>query len=413
MLQLNIIPLFWRLHKMNKNKLQREGQKWVHDGIITEQQLNAILDNYVKRNPSYIFITFAVLFISIGVLLFIFSDWTLISNRIRVAIITVFMFSLYILGDYLYKSRTNAYGISFIILGYVFFGATLFLITNLYQVSLINVWMFFIWSILGLLLFFIYKNPYLFAVGLLITIIGQIYSTLAFSSFHFLLFAVFIFGYFHFVFHERNPLSSYLFVIGFSIQMPFLVVVEDFQYYWLIILFFLPYVMAQFLKENSLKSSFTYISFLSIFIFKMYESFLLQESYFVNEIKYNFLFFILWGLIWISILSIKWLKNNKLELIDLILFIPLFFLPNAYIFVLLSMFIFAIYWLFIGYQQELHDKIIVGITSFILSTFTAYIQFAWETMNRSLFFVIGGILLFLISYFFERKRRLLEGSKSK
>src|SRR5690625_6471523 len=80
MLQLNIIPLFWRLHKMNKNKLQREGQKWVHDGIITEQQLNAILDNYVKRNPSYIFITFAVLFISIGVLLFIFSDWTLISR---------------------------------------------------------------------------------------------------------------------------------------------------------------------------------------------------------------------------------------------------------------------------------------------------------------------------------------------
>src|SRR5690625_1275067 len=98
MLQLNIIPLFWRLHTMNKNKLQREGQKWVHDGIITEQQLNAILDNYVKRNPSYIFITFAVLFISIGVLLFIFSDWTLISNRIRVAIITVFMFSLYKIG---------------------------------------------------------------------------------------------------------------------------------------------------------------------------------------------------------------------------------------------------------------------------------------------------------------------------
>src|SRR5690625_7149825 len=112
--------------------------------------------------------------------------------------------------------------------------------------------------------------------------------------------------------------------------------------------------MTHFLKENSLKSSFTYISFLSIFIFKMYESFLLQESYFVNEIKYNLLFFILWGLIWISILSIKWLKNNKLELIDILLFILLFFLPNAYIFVLLSMFIFAFYWLFICYQLDLH-----------------------------------------------------------
>src|SRR5690625_4957450 len=113
---------------MNKAKLQKEGQKWVRDGIITEEQLKAILDNYIKRDPSYIFIAFAVLFISIGVLLFIFSDWTQIAHITRITIISVFMFALYILGNHLYKKQEIAYGISFIILGYVFFGATLFLI---------------------------------------------------------------------------------------------------------------------------------------------------------------------------------------------------------------------------------------------------------------------------------------------
>src|SRR5690625_4713536 len=132
---------------MNKNKLKKEEQKWVQDGIISEQQLKTILDQYVKRDISYIFITFAVIFISIGVLLFVYSDWTHISHITKITIITVFMFSLYILGNYLYNKRDNAFGISFIILGYVFFGATLFLITNLYQVDLINVWMFFIWSV--------------------------------------------------------------------------------------------------------------------------------------------------------------------------------------------------------------------------------------------------------------------------
>lgn len=398
---------------MNKNKLQKEGQKWVEDGIISEQQLHAILAKYIKRDPSYIFISLAVLFISIGVLLFSFSDWAQISHIIRISIISIFMFALYIIGNQLYKKGIIPYGIGFIILGYIFFGATLFLMTNLYQITMINIWVYVMWSLLGLVLFYIYKNPYLFAVGLLITVIGQIDYALSFSSFHYLLFAVFILGYFHFAFHERNPLSSYIFSVGYSIQMLILIMAENIQYYWLMILFFLPYIMAQFLKESSLKNAFIYISLLSVFIFKMYESFLLQESYFLDTIEYSVLFFIVWGIIWIGTLGFSWIKNDPLIIMNLILFIPLFFLPYAYIFVLLSMFIFSLYWLIVGYQKELHGKIVIGMTSFIISTFTAYIQFAWEMMNRSLFFIIGGILLFLISYILERQRRSWEGRQGK
>jgi len=396
---------------VNKAKLQKEGKKWVKDGIITDIQLDSILSTYKSRDPFYIFITFAVLFISIGVILFVFTDWTNILAITRVIIITIFMLILYLLGIYFHKNENKTYGISFIILGYIFFGATLILIINVYNVTFFAVWMFFIWGTVGLLLYFIYRNVYLLSVGLLITIIGQLYSGIDTSNFHIWLFGLFILGYFHFIFHNRHRLTSYLFVIGFQLQMLVLMFSENLEYYWLIVLFFLPYVLSRFIKEDSFKQALTYISILSIFIFKIFESFLLQESYFLEETEYHVLFFIIWGIVWISLIGWDWLNNEKIELMNLILFVPLFFLPYSYIAVLLTMFTFAIYWLIVGYQQQTQSYVVIGMTSFIISTFTTYIQFAWEMMNRSLFFIIGGILLFVISSFFERKRRTMEGSK--
>ena len=57
----------------------------------------------------------------------------------------------------------------------------------------------------------------------------------------------------------------------------------------------------------------------------------------------------------------------------------------------------------------------LGTVAFLFSTFNVYIQYAWDALNKSLFFFIGGVLLFLISFIFERQRRRLkkEGSDLK
>src|SRR5690606_26967351 len=107
--------------------------------------------------------------------------------------------------------RSQIYGISFIVLGFIFFGATLFLILNMYQVIFFNVWPFIIWSIVGLLLYSVYEISLLFVFALLISIFSQIYSALAFSTFNLIVFLIFIFGYFHYVFHRAKPIFNYFF----------------------------------------------------------------------------------------------------------------------------------------------------------------------------------------------------------
>ena len=397
---------------MNLQQIKKEGEKWVQDGIITKEQFEKIVSRYEKKDQSYLLVLFAVLFMSIGILIFAFSDWTNASSMLRVLLMVAFMTLLYFFGHRHYdseqatsKQKNNIYGISFLLLGYIFFGATLFLIVNEYQITLFNVWPFIMWSLVGLLLYALYQHPYILTVGLLITIFSQMYSGLTFSSFDFIVFALFLFGYFHYVFHHERTIFSYLFAIGLALQLVMLVLLEMEQYYWLIVFSLAIYLLAEFIPKPILKRALFYISIWTVLLFKIYETFFLQEDYFVSEIEMQPLFFVVWGVLALLFLGLKGFKGKKLEMMDLILFLPLFFLPYHYLWIIISMFVFSIYWLIIGFQRNINEKIVIGMISFLISTFTAYIQFAWETLNRSLFFLIGGIILFGISFLLEKKRR--------
>lgn len=395
---------------MNKRKFQKEGEKWVEEGIINENQLEQILARYETKDGSNLLVLFSILLISIGIIIFAFSEWTQVSALFRVIIMVVFMTVLYLLGHRIYEKDNqektiNFYGLSFLLLGYVFFGATLLLIINVYEVTLFNIWPLIIWSFIGILLYAIYEHRYILALGMIIAIISQLYSAMAFSSFDYIMFLIFMLGYFHFVFHHSNRLFGYIFAIGLAIQLVILTMMEIDQYYWFIIFAMGIYLLSQIIQKPSLRTALFYISIWTVLLFRMYESFILQEEYFVNEMEVQPLFFIIWAIVAIVFIGLKWWKGNKLEAIDFILFLPFFFLPYNYIFIIVTMFIFSVCWLVIGFQRNIHEKIIIGIVGFLISTLTVYVQFAWETLNRSLFFLIGGVLLFIISFLLERKRR--------
>ena len=64
--------------------------------------------------------------------------------------------------------------------------------------------------------------------------------------------------------------------------------------------------------------------------------------------------------------------------------------------------------LYAGYSTE--DIGIVNTTMFwfILLIFARYFDFFWELLPRSLFFMLGGLVLLIISVVLERKRRELK-----
>lgn len=399
---------------MNRKKLQREGEKWVEQGLITEEQLTSILARYEKKDHSYLLIILAAFLVSISIVVFILSDWAQIPDAIKIFVMLLVMIILYAAGYASFKKdedvtegeydRAQIVGMSLIVLGYITFGATLWLTLSMYNVQLSSAWPFTIWSIIGILLYVITPNRYIFLLALLITIYGQVYSGASFNQFDYILFIVFFVAYFHYVYHKGYYLTHYVFAGGLAIQLLILVVNEFEQFYWFMLFALAIYTLGLLLPKEEIKRRFMITAVIAMLINKIYETIYIQDQFILQELEFEPLFFILNAILFIVAVFLVW-RTDKYELISLILFIPFIVLPYAYLYIIVSMFVFSIYWLIYAFQKRDNNKMMLGIFSFLLSTFTVIVQFAWETINKSLFFLIAGIILFIISILYERRRR--------
>lgn len=413
---------------MNKKRLQKEGQKWVEKDIITEKQLESILSYYVKEDRSYVLVILAALLISISIVVFIFSDWAHIPHVSRITIMLLMMAIFYVTGFYYERkgierrrttndserktySRTRIIGISLIVLGYITFGATLLLTLTMYNVELMSAWPFIAWSIVGLLLYMIVPNHYLFTIAMFITIYGQLHSSLSYATFNYYIFALFFIGYFHYAFHHGNRVIHYVFAVGSSLQLLFLSINEFQNFYWMMFLLLIMYGLGIVLPNEQLKRQMMQVTVLSLLVYKIYETIAVQEDYIMDTLTLRPSFFILHLIVIVGIALLLFVSNRK-ELITLLLFVPVFFLPYAHMYIIVSLFLYSIYWLIYGFQKNANNKIMLGMFSFLLSIFTVIVQFAWETINKSLFFLIAGLILFAISVLLERKRRKEKGGKN-
>lgn len=399
---------------MKKRELEHEGKKWVAEGIITEEQLIKILQREQQDNPNYIIILFAVLLTGLGFLTFIMSDWARQPHLSRVIIIIAVTLFLYILGDILYRKRNELFGISFIVLGYIVFGAGFLLVMDIYQVSIYSAWPFIIWGLIGLVLFYIYHHPLLFSVAIVVTTAGQIYNGTAFSEFNWLLLLLFLLGFSYFVYMDKRKLYSYLFAIGYTIQMLVMLTFVFDQYYWFIVLILPLYLISNLLRDEAEYIPLKFMSLGAIFIFGMYQTFTLQESWFYEEIRFEASFIVVWFILFVIGIVLKLRRKQIEEIIDFILFLPIMFLPLSYLIGNIVLFLFSLGWIFIGNYKDNARYVLLGTVAFLASTFTVYIQYAWDALDRSLFFFIGGILLFVISFYIEKQRRKLanEGTGS-
>src|SRR5690625_3027799 len=404
---------------MNKSKLANEGKKWVEDGLISEEQLQAILSRYQLKDHRYLLVLFATLFVSIGILIYALSDWAQVSHTIRIGIMIISMLVLYGLGDYYYKEETEEFSvypqivsISFLVLGYIFFGATLLLLIHLYDVIPLSVWPYIIWALAGLVLYFLYPHKLIFLSGIAVTVYSQLYSSFALYEFSLGTFLIFLIGYGWIAYKRNDVLMSSFVAGGLVIHSLIATNYVTNEYYWIAFYIFIVYISTEFILKQTIRQPFYYAAILSIYIYKTFETFMLQGETSFRDILYEPSFFILLSIGVIAMVIYVIISEKLYKLIDISLFIPLFFLPFNYVYIILSMFIFSLFYLIYGFQQKNQANIMIGTITFLFSTFTAYVQYAWETLNKSLFFIIGGLLLFGISFVLERLRRKREQGES-
>lgn len=389
---------------MNLSKLEKEGKKWVDQGIISEEQLNMILNNYPKKDANILVVLFAVLLTGLALITFIFSDWAQVAHLSRVIVILSFTLFLYILGDQLYRRQQTLYGVSFILLGYIGFSASLFLVINNYNLILHSSWPFIVLTIVGLLLYTIYSHVYLYYISLIALTIGQLYG-----EFSYVLFILLIIGFSYFAFRYTSKLTPHFFGVSLVINLIALATSFSAYYYWFIIYMFIFYIIAELTFKKEVANVFKFISLSSIFLFNVFQAFYFQEDYILDgNLELSGLFLVVLLILFGGFILIKRITFKRADYIYLILFIPTLYLPYPLLMTIILLFVFSSALLIVGYKKDYRQLITYGTLAFLLSTLTVYIEYAWEVMNKSLFFLIGGLILFSFSFILERNRRKIK-----
>lgn len=133
--------------------IEEESETWVEDGLLSEEQREAILARYSqqdrrKRQAAIISVLGAVL-VGVGAILFVATNWQEIPRVVRVGLLLGSMLVAHGTGWYLREqtSKSPRVGHALYLLGSLLFGALLFLGAQLYNVNAHAPGLLLLWAI--------------------------------------------------------------------------------------------------------------------------------------------------------------------------------------------------------------------------------------------------------------------------
>ncbi len=169
------------------DQIAADSERWATEGVITAEQAVAIRERYAQSVSARLGLraiqALAILgafVLGFGVILFFSANWSEMSRFIRLLILLAAIVGFY-LGGYFLRERSKRFrelGHAFLVVGNVFFGASLFLVDQMYNVDAGSVRSFLYWAAAALATGILFRSRPLAAVAV-ITFGAFILGTLA------------------------------------------------------------------------------------------------------------------------------------------------------------------------------------------------------------------------------------------
>lgn len=407
--------------------IMREADEWVKAGIITPEQRQQIESLYPQEKKTSVLPILAAVLFALGVLTFIASNWNGIAPVAKMAIIFLSMSLAYAGGDRLRQKGFAKLGTSLTIIGMTIFGSGFFLIGQMYHLSSNPVNAFYLWFAGALAVVWHYREKTLFLMLQLILFASVFYGEL-FSEragitvgLYYLLYGA---GILPLLWRFRNISLAAFSLTGFYIAALVDVIgwSEGFGYPLLLLA---SYFLAQILPESAkpFPQVMRVLSYIGIFLYGAIGVFVAELLPRLNRL--DTILAVMMGvlMVWSAYLSIKrkrwWMAG------DLIPYAAVAGLYGVWgvwygswedfsyreavvdgtVLLMISLFAFACSMILSGERLREVYRINLGAILFGASCFVAYVNYAWDFMDKSIFLLLGGFLLFVISFVLERKRR--------
>ncbi|WP_062197491.1 DUF2157 domain-containing protein [Massilibacterium senegalense] len=387
---------------MKKKWIETESNHWVEKEIITEAQRKEILAQYEEQSTPFFLPILASILIGVGILTLVASNWRDFDNMVRLTILMVTMVSFYGAGYMVYERNKQILGSGLIGLGYITLGAGIFLTGQMYQLQAYNANIFVIWAIMGLLLMLFYKDFFFYLLTFSVITAGQLYSLANFSDFNLYLYLLVLLGLGHFTYHRPKYMSNVLFSLTVIWMSAAFILKNEWSIICIYVVLLLFGLLALFIQNKLLQIGIRYVTLLAAVFFTILMVF---EAFEQSGDRFFLGAIISWVLvIGLYAFFIYTKKSNTWE--DILLFIPYMLIPTfGDITALIVLFVYSIIMLLKGYKTEEKEKVNIGIFLFLLSVTIGYWWVAWTFLSKAMFFFIGGLMLFILSFLLEHKKR--------
>ena len=387
-------------------KLEQELDLWLKEGILLPDQKERIIARYrllkkadEKAGPGKLITTLSILgsiLVGVGVILFIASNWSAIPNWGRLFVVFSSMLASYGIGFYLrYEAKSYPrVGAALILLGSLIFGAGMFLIAQIYHITVHYPNGPLLWGLFVLPLAYLLRFRSLISLAILVLLIWLgMEARLRISHYDYLatvtmvpLFfmagiALWGVGLMHREWKSLKIISSPYVLIGSLIT------------------FFAGYLLTFNLYELRLVSGALWIFYPGIGILFLVSMIMrcLPEEKEKGWIPETLGLVILMGIVIYLSLFPPTVSPTSVKG-GLRLFFNILFALEIFGLIIL------------GFIRRYPTYVNIGLLFFALDVVARYFDFFWELLPRSLFFILGGLLLLFGGIILERKRRKILAS---
>ena len=169
---------------MSRKFLETESPRWVDQGVISAEQAQRLLALYpVDAKAIGLLPLLGSLLVALSALSLVAANWRSLPELVRLGILLGAMAGAYGSGEYFRRRGNDQLGIGLVGLGLILFGASIILVSQLYQLIGYDVTGLVAWAVAATALTYLYRSRFLFLLTVVIGAIVQGYNTEALGAF--------------------------------------------------------------------------------------------------------------------------------------------------------------------------------------------------------------------------------------
>ena len=387
----------WMNHKL---------KEWLDAGVINESTHDSIL-TYEQKQPQKrkvpLLLTIGLIFFALAVFSFIAANWGLIPDFVRVGIMIGLMWGFYVLGHF---SETRHFGwpILFRLLGLAMFGASMLVTAQTFHFSMSDSlvpWAIYLAAIAH---YFIWRHQAYVIVGFVFGAFTLMSSISSIGWTEWVLFIAVTFGWFYFSKAIQPMLLSWLLLFGSGLMLWSLLDYKSslWPVWTLFVLVALLLLVPKF--EVRLRPLYLMVGAVILVVYLA-----IRGETDLTLVDVNWPEAIALAVAGLVVAAITWMKFRSIAWVAILGAIGLLLFDETAIGLAVVAEISALAYLMIAQRQD--QPLALGFVYFIVVQFVIYFVYAWERLDMSLFFLLGAILLFVLSgigWWLKRKKEGVE-----